>query len=70
MLLAGAELDNEADIVKCLERLTAIHQRNRYENVANLQQVLQEVWKPVLNGGKRRDWEEVLREWEWSFSLG
>jgi hypothetical protein len=69
MLLAGAELDTEADIAKCFERLAGIQQRNRYENVANLRQVLQEVWKPVLDGGRRRDWEEVLREWGWSFSL-
>jgi hypothetical protein len=70
MLLAGAELDTKADISKCFEKLTAIQQRNRYENVANLRQVLEEVWRPVLKGGQRKDWEEVLKEWEWSFSLG
>lgn len=70
MLLAGAELETESEISKCFKRLTAIQERNRYENVGNLREVLQEVWKPVLNGGERRDWEDILKEWEWSFSLG
>jgi hypothetical protein len=70
MLLAGAELDTEADITACFEKLTSIQQRNRYENVGNLRQVLQEVWKSVLNGWEKKDWEDVLKEWGWSFSLG
>jgi len=32
--------------------------------------VLKEVWRPKLEGGQRRDWEEVVREWNWSFTLG
>lgn len=70
MLLAGAELEKENDISACFEKLTVIQHRNRYENVANLRQVLQEVWKSVLNGGDKKDWEDVLKEWKWSFSLG
>lgn len=70
IFLAGAELDSEEDISKCFQRLTAIQQRNRYENVSNVRDVLQEVWKPILNGGERKDWEDVLKEWDWSFSLG
>ncbi|KAF2278030.1 uncharacterized protein EI97DRAFT_281783 [Westerdykella ornata] len=69
ILLAGAELRTEAEISLCRERLTMIQRRNHYENVANLRDLLQEVWKPVLNGGEKRDWEEILREWDWSFSL-
>lgn len=70
IFLAGAELESEEEISKCNERLAAIQQRNRYENTSNVQEVLQEVWKAALNGGQKKDWEEVLREWEWSFSLG
>jgi transcriptional activator protein UGA3 len=70
MFLAGAELDTEAEITKCLERLIAIQQRNHYENIANVREVLQQVWKPALSGGEKRDWEDVLKELGWSFSLG
>ncbi|KAF2742833.1 putative Zn(II)2Cys6 transcription factor-like protein [Sporormia fimetaria CBS 119925] len=69
MFLAGAELTTEKDIAMCFERLTAIQKRNRYENIANLRDVLQEIWTDVLNGLPKRDWEDVLRELGWSFSL-
>ncbi|ORY02553.1 putative Zn(II)2Cys6 transcription factor-like protein [Clohesyomyces aquaticus] len=69
IFLAGAELESETEITKCCERLSAIYERNRYENVADVQKVLQEVWRPVLNGDQRRDWEDVLREWGWFLSL-
>jgi hypothetical protein len=70
IFLAGAELEGEEEISKCYERLNAIQQRNRYENTSTVQEVLQEVWKPALNGGEKKDWEQVLREFGWSFSLG
>ncbi|PSN74695.1 putative Zn(II)2Cys6 transcription factor-like protein [Corynespora cassiicola Philippines] len=70
IFLAGAELDSEADIAKCIRRLNEIQQKNRYENVGMVQQVLQEVWRPVLNGEPKRVWEDVLSEWGWSFTLG
>lgn len=70
IFLAGAELDDERAITKCLQRLEEIQQRNRYENVGSVQKVLKEVWRPKLEGGSRRDWEDVLREWKWSFTLG
>lgn len=70
IFLAGAELDDEAAIEKCFQRLEDIQNRNRYENVECVQKVLKEVWRPKLEGGQRRDWEEVVREWNWSFTLG
>lgn len=70
IFLAGAELDDEAAIEKCFTRLDGIQKRNRYENVECVQKVLKEVWRPKLQGGRRRDWEEVVREWQWSFTLG
>ncbi|KAF2715543.1 putative Zn(II)2Cys6 transcription factor-like protein [Pleomassaria siparia CBS 279.74] len=70
IFLAGAELDSESAISACFQRLTEIQMRNRYENVGNVQKVLQEVWRPFLNGEERRDWEDVLKDWNWSFSLG
>jgi transcriptional activator protein UGA3 len=70
IFLAGAELDDEVAIEKCFHRLEAIQKRNRYENVESVQKVLKEVWRPKLEGGERRDWEEVVREWNWSFTLG
>ncbi|KAF2187344.1 hypothetical protein K469DRAFT_112325 [Zopfia rhizophila CBS 207.26] len=69
IFLVGAELESETDISKCFQRLAVIQKRHKYENVSNVEKVLQEVWRPVLDGGKRRDWEDVLREWEWSISL-
>jgi hypothetical protein len=70
IFLAGAELISESEIANCFQRLKAIQERNRYENVASVREVLQEVWKPCLNGGEKRDWEDILREWNWSFTLG
>jgi hypothetical protein len=70
IFLAGAELDNEPEIMKMFKRLAEIQARNCYENVSNVQKVLEEVWRPALNGEKKRDWEEVLQEWDWSFTLG
>ncbi|KAF2875215.1 putative Zn(II)2Cys6 transcription factor-like protein [Massariosphaeria phaeospora] len=66
IFLAGAELDDEAAIARCFKRLNEIQARNRYENVGMVQEVLQEVWRPALNGGNKRDWEDVLKEWGWS----
>lgn len=70
IFLAGAELDNEPEMMKMFKRLAEIQARNCYENVSNVQKVLEEVWRPTLNGGQKRDWEDVLQEWEWSFTLG
>jgi transcriptional activator protein UGA3 len=70
IFLAGAELNNKPEISKCLKRLEEIQARNRYENVSNVQKVLEEVWRPTLNGELKKDWEEVLKEWQWSFTLG
>lgn len=70
IFLAGAELDNEPEISKCFKRLAEIQQRNCYENTGNVQKVLEEVWRPALNGEQKRDWEDVLQEWGWSFTLG
>lgn len=70
LFLAGAELDNEPEISKCFKRLAEIQARNCYENTNNVQKVLEEVWRPALNGEQKRDWEEVLQEWGWSFTLG
>jgi transcriptional activator protein UGA3 len=70
IFLAGAELDDEVAIEKCFQRLEGIQKRNRYENVGSVQKVLKEVWRPKLEGGERRDWEEIVREWNWSFTLG
>ncbi|KAF2448979.1 putative Zn(II)2Cys6 transcription factor-like protein [Karstenula rhodostoma CBS 690.94] len=70
IFLAGAELDNEPEISKCFKRLAEIQQRNCYENTSNVQKVLEEVWRPALNGEQKRDWEDVLQEWGWSFTLG
>ncbi|KAF2465692.1 putative Zn(II)2Cys6 transcription factor-like protein [Lindgomyces ingoldianus] len=69
IFLAGSELESEEEITKCSQRLKAIQERNRYENVGDVQTVLREVWRPVLNGEKRRDWEDVLKEWGWFISL-
>ncbi|KAF1970806.1 putative Zn(II)2Cys6 transcription factor-like protein [Bimuria novae-zelandiae CBS 107.79] len=70
IFLAGAELDNEPEITKMFKRLAEIQARNCYENVSNVQKVLEEVWRPALNGGQKRDWEDVLQDWGWSFTLG
>jgi transcriptional activator protein UGA3 len=70
LFLAGAELTNAPEISKCFKRLEEIQARNRYENVNNVQRVLEEVWRPALNGKEKKDWEDVLQEWEWSFTLG
>lgn len=70
IFMAGAELDDDAAIDKCTKRLKDISDRNRYENVDSVQKVLKEVWRPKLEGGTRRCWEDVLLEWEWSFTLG
>ncbi|KAI8941966.1 hypothetical protein NX059_000076 [Plenodomus lindquistii] len=70
IFLAGAELDEDAAIETCLKRLEDIQNRNRYENVGSVQRVLKEVWRPKLEGGQRRDWEEILKDWQWSFTLG
>lgn len=70
VFLAGAELEDESQITSCFQRLSTVQGRNYYENVGMVQEVLKEVWRPALNGGHKRDWEDVLKEWKWSFSLG
>ncbi|KAH7112127.1 putative Zn(II)2Cys6 transcription factor-like protein [Dendryphion nanum] len=70
VFLAGAELEDETQIASCFQRLSTVQERNYYENVGMVQEVLKEVWRPALNGEKKRDWEDVLKEWQWSFSLG
>ncbi|KAL6704833.1 hypothetical protein ACN47E_007516 [Coniothyrium glycines] len=69
IFLAGAELDDDVAIDRCTRRLEDIQNRNRYENVSSAQKVLQEVWRSRSKGSKR-DWEDILREWQWSFTLG
>jgi transcriptional activator protein UGA3 len=70
MFLAGAELDDTKATELCTKRLEDIQSRNRYENVGMVQKVLKEVWRSRQESGQRKDWEEVLREWNWSFTLG
>lgn len=70
IFLAGAELEDETAIEQCFKRLEGIQKRNLYENVECVQKVLKEVWRPKFQGGRRRDWEDVVREWNWSFTLG
>lgn len=70
IFMAGAELDNDVAIDRLTKRLKDISDRNRYENIDAVHKVLKEVWRPKLEGGTRRCWEDVLREWEWSFTLG
>lgn len=70
IFLAGAELGDNAAIEKCSTRLEEIQKRNRYENVGSAQEVLQEVWRTKLAGSPHRDWEDVLKERNWSFTLG
>lgn len=70
IFLAGAELEDDAAIEQCFKRLEDIYKRNRYDNVASVQKVLKEVWRTKLAGGQRRDWEDILKEWKWSFTLG
>ncbi|KAF2126131.1 hypothetical protein P153DRAFT_378347 [Dothidotthia symphoricarpi CBS 119687] len=70
IFLVGAELEDDTARETCSKRLEDIQKRNRYENVAAAQKVLKEVWRPTLKGGKKRNWEDVLRELKWSFTLG
>jgi transcriptional activator protein UGA3 len=70
LFLAGAELEDVNAMERCSKRLEDIQGRNRYENVGMVQKVLKEVWRPKLDCGRRRDWEEILKEWNWSFTLG
>ncbi|KAH7076149.1 fungal-specific transcription factor domain-containing protein [Paraphoma chrysanthemicola] len=70
VFLAGAELDDEKAMAACSKRLDEIQGRNRYENVGMVQKVLKEVWRPRLESGKRIDWEDVLKEKNWSFTVG
>jgi len=70
MFLAGAELDDEKIAERCSKRLEEIQERNRYENVGMVQKVLKEVWRSRRETGQRRDWEDVLRAWNWSFTVG
>jgi transcriptional activator protein UGA3 len=70
MFLAGAELDDAKATEMCTKRLEGIQGRNRYENVGMVQKVLKEVWRSRQELGQRKDWEEVLKEWNWSFTVG
>ncbi|KAF2030735.1 putative Zn(II)2Cys6 transcription factor-like protein [Setomelanomma holmii] len=70
LFLAGAELDDERAMEICSKRLEDIQGRNRYENVGMVQKVLKEVWRPKLESGQRKDWEDVLKERNWSFTVG
>jgi transcriptional activator protein UGA3 len=70
MFLAGAELDDEKAADRCSKRLEEIQGRNRYENVGMVQKVLKEVWRSRKETGQGRDWEDVLRAWNWSFTVG
>ena len=55
LFLAGAELDNEAEIEECLLRLRATRERSKFENIKNVEKVLEEVWRPRLNGRERKN---------------
>jgi hypothetical protein len=70
LLLAGAELEDAKAMDRCSRRLEEIQGRNQYENVGMVQKVLKEVWRPKLESGQRKDWEDVLKEWNWSFTVG
>lgn len=70
MFLAGAELNDQKATDMCTKRLESIQGRNRYENVGMVQKVLKEVWRSRQERGQRKDWEEVLKEWNWSFTVG
>ncbi|KAL5115350.1 hypothetical protein ACEQ8H_006726 [Pleosporales sp. CAS-2024a] len=70
LFLAGAELDDVKATQRCSQRLEDIKSRNRYENVNMVQKVLHEVWRSKQESGQRKDWEDVLKEWNWSFTLG
>lgn len=50
LFLTSAELDNEAEIEECLLRLRATRERSKFKNIDNAEKVLEEVWKPRLNG--------------------
>lgn len=69
IFLAGAELVDEKAMDRCSQRLEDIQGRNRYENVGRVQRVLKEVWRSQKETGQRKDWEDILREWDWSFTL-
>ena len=69
LFLNGAELDNEVEIEECLLSLRATRERSKFENIDNVEKVLEGVWKPRPNGRGRKNWEEVLKEWGWSISL-
>lgn len=70
IFLAGAELVDEKTMQTCTKRLEEIQGRNRYENVGRVHRVLKEVWRSQSETGHRRDWEDILKEWGWSFTLG
>lgn len=69
LFLAGSELRDADDMEFCLARLVALHQKYRFGNIDKAENILEEVWRPRLNGQPDRDWEDVLRERQWSISL-
>lgn len=68
LFLTGAELDSEAEIEEYLLRLRTTREISKFENIKNVEKVLEEVWKPRLNGWERKNWEEMPKEWGWSIS--
>lgn len=70
LFLAGAELVQESEIEICATRLRRMREQAHILNVQSAEEVLEEVWRGVLNGGNKRDWEDVLRSWDWVVSLG
>ena len=70
IFLAGAELNDSQAMDRCSKRLEDIQGRNHYENVGMVHKVLKEVWGSNVEPGKRKDWEEVLKDWNWSFTVG
>lgn len=70
LFLAGAELMEEDDIVSCATKLRKIKERVKVMNIQAVEEVLQEVWRERLNRGEYRDWETVLRNWDWVINLG
>jgi hypothetical protein len=47
-----------------------MRQQAQIMNIQSAEEVLEEVWRDVLNGGYKKDWEDVLKSWNWVVSLG
>ncbi|KAH8900328.1 hypothetical protein GQ53DRAFT_776966 [Thozetella sp. PMI_491] len=70
LFLAGGELSEEDEIVRCASKLISIRERVKFLNIEAVEAVLEEVWRERLNGGIPKDWECVLSDWQWVINLG